>query len=97
MKETLLLAATAAFLSLPLALHAADKTKKMEPFLAADTDGDGRVTSSEYAAAMKGKLDQATAQTKFTELDVNKDGALSREEFNGGRKKKGGTKKKVGN
>ena len=97
MKKEIMIAATAVLLSLPLALHAAEKTKKKEPFLAADADGNGKVSSTEYVAAMKGKLDQAAAQAKFTELDLNRDGSLSREEFNSSSgAKKGGKKKKDG-
>ena len=94
MKKSVLTAALAASLSLPLALHAADEAKKKGPFVAADTNGDGKVSQTEYVAAMKGKLDEAAAKAKFADLDKNKDGSLSREEFNaGGGEKKGGRKK----
>ena len=95
MHKKILLAATAVLLSLPLASHAADEAKKKGPFMAADTDGDGKVSQAEYVVAMKGKLDETAAKAKFAELDKNKDGALSREEFNAGNEKKG--KKKDGN
>jgi Ca2+-binding EF-hand superfamily protein len=99
MQKRILIAATAVLLSLPLAVRAADETKKKGPFTAADTDGDGKVSKTEYVAAMKGKLDAAAADAKFAELDKNKDGSLSREEFNAGagEKKGGGKKKKSGN
>ena len=97
MKTRLLIAATAALLSLPLALHAADETKKKGTFTTADADGDGKISPSEFVAAMKGKMDPAAAKAKFAELDMNRDGALSREEFNAsGGGKKGAKKKKDG-
>jgi hypothetical protein len=97
MKKEILIAATAALLSLPLALHAADQTKKTTPFLAADTNGDGKVSPGEFTTAMKGKMDSTAAKAKFAELDMNKDGALSREEFNAGNSgKKTSQKKKAG-
>jgi hypothetical protein len=38
---------------------------------------------------MKGKMDEAAAKAKFTELDKDKNGSLSAQEFNpGGGKKK---------
>ena len=88
------IAATAVLLSLPLASHAADEAKKKGPFMAADTDGDGKISQTEYVAAMKGKLDEAAAKAKFAELDKDKNGSLSCEEFNAGN---GGKKKKDGN
>ena len=96
MQKQILIAATAVLLSLPLALHAADETKKKGPFMAADADGDGKVTQTEYVAAMKGKLDETAAKAKFAELDKDKNGSLSREEFSAG-EKKGGKKKKDAN
>lgn len=98
MQNRILIAATAALLSLPLALNAADEAPKKGPFMAADTDNDGKVTVTEYVAAMKGKLDETAAKAKFADLDKDKNGSLSREEFNaGGGEKKGGKKKKDGN
>jgi Ca2+-binding EF-hand superfamily protein len=98
MQKRFLIAATAVILSLPLALRAADETKKKGPFMTADTDGDGKVSQAEYVAFAKGKMDDAAAKAKFAELDKNKDGSLSREEFNAGAGgKKGGKKKKDGN
>jgi len=96
MQKKFLLAATAALLSLPLALHAADENKKKGGgFAAADTNGDGKVSQAEYVAAVKGKMDEAAAKAKFAELDKNKDGSLSPEEFSAGAgEKKGGKKKK---
>ena len=97
MQKQIQIAALAALLSLPLALSAADETKKKGSFVAADTNHDGKVSQTEYVAAMKGKLDDAAAKAKFADLDKNKDGALSAQEFNaGGGEKKGGKKKKDG-
>ena len=108
MQKRILIAATAALLSLPLALNAADEAKKKGPFMVADTDGNGTVSKTEYVASMKGKLDAAKAEAKFAELDKDKDGSLSRQEFNAGagqkkdggqsdEKKSGGKKKKDAN
>lgn len=98
MQKQIKFAVIAALLSLPLALNAADQAKKKGPFAAADTNNDGKVSQSEYVAAMKGKMDDAAAKAKFTELDKDKDGSLSAQEFNaGGGEKKGGKKKKDGN
>ena len=88
MQKRIILTAGAVALSLPLAAHAADATKKKGPFMAADTDGDGKVSVTEYVAAMKGKLDENAAKAKFAELDKNKDKSLSREEFQAGVEKK---------
>jgi Ca2+-binding EF-hand superfamily protein len=89
MQKQILIAATAVLLSLPLALNAADETKKKGAFATADADGDGKVTQTEYVAAMKGKMDEAAAKAKFAELDKDKNGSLSAQEFNpGGGKKK---------
>ena len=96
MHKRILIAATAALLSLPLAVNAADEGKKKGgPFMAADTDNDGKVTLAEYVAAVKGKMDDAAAKARFAELDKDKNGSLSREEFNAGAPKKDGGKKKA--
>ena len=56
MKKQLLIAATAALLSLPLVLNAADEKKKGGgAFAAADTNNDGKVSSEEFAKAVAGK------------------------------------------
>jgi Ca2+-binding EF-hand superfamily protein len=94
MKKHILIAATAALLSLPFASHAADEAKKKGPFMVADADNDGKVTLAEYVAAVKGKMDDAAAKAKFAELDTDKNGSLSREEFNAGSGKKGSGEKK---
>jgi len=98
MQKRFLITATAVLLSLPLAVSAADANKKKGPFVAADTDGDGKVSQAEYIASVKDKMDEAAAKAKFTELDKDKNGSLSREEFNAGAgEKKGGKKKKDAN
>ncbi len=97
MQKQILLAVTAALLSLPLASHAADEAKKKGPYMAADADNDGKVTLVEYVASVKDKLDETAAKAKFADLDKDKNGSLSREEFNAGAgEKKGGKKKKDG-
>ena len=94
MKKQILIAATAALLSLPLALNAADQTKKKgNPFTAADANGDGQVTLAEYVAAVKGKMDETAAKARFEALDKDKNGSLSQQEFSAGGEKKGGKKK----
>jgi hypothetical protein len=98
MQKRILLAAVAVALSLPLASHAADESKKKGPFMAADTDGDGKISQAEYVAAVKGKMDDKAAKAKFADLDKNNDKSLSREEFNAGAgEKKGGKKKQDAN
>jgi hypothetical protein len=98
MQKRILITATAMLLSLPLASHAADDTKKKGPFVAADTDGDGKISQTEYIAAVKDRMDEAAAKAKFAELDKNSDKSLSREEFAAGAgEKKGGKKKKDAN
>ena len=95
MHHRILIAASVVLLSLPLASHAADETKKKGPFMAADADGDGKVSQAEFVAAMKGSLDEPAAKAKFAELDKDKNGSLSREEFAAAAgEKKGGRKKK---
>ena len=81
MKTSLLPAALAVFLSLPLAAATANMPKGKSAFLAADTDGDGRISAREYVVAAKGKMNATEAKAKFAELDKNKDGSLSGEEF----------------
>lgn len=92
MQKRILLTATAVLFSLTLAAQAAEKKKG--PFLTADADGDGKVTVAEYVASVKGKQDDAAAKAKFAELDTNKDGSLSREEFAAAAGGKKGEKKK---
>jgi Ca2+-binding EF-hand superfamily protein len=97
MQKRILIAATAALLSLPLALNAADEKKKGGGFTTADANNDGKVTEAEYVAAVKARMDDKAAKARFAELDKNKDGSLSREEFNAGAPKKGEGKKKEKN
>lgn len=92
MQKRILIAATAALLSLPLVLNAADENKKKGgAFAAADTNGDGKISEAEFVASVKGKMDDEAAKKRFAALDKDKDGSLSREEFaaaGGGKKKK---------
>lgn len=98
MQKHILIAATAVALSLPLALNAADESKKKGGgFTGADTDGDGKVSQAEFVASVKGRLDETAAKARFAELDKNGDKSLSREEFAAGADKKGGKKKKDAN
>jgi len=94
MQKHIRMTALAALLLLPLTLPAAEGTKKKAAFAAADTDGDGKVSQSEYIAAMKGKLDESAAKTRFAELDKDKNGSLSPEEFSTSTGQKKGGKKK---
>jgi Ca2+-binding EF-hand superfamily protein len=94
MHKRILIAATIALLAIPLAAHAADGEKKKSPFVTADTDSDGKVSQAEYVTAMKGKLDDAAARTRFAELDKDRNGSLSREEFSTSTGEKKARKKK---
>ena len=98
MQKQIITAAVAVLLSLPLALNAADKAKKKgNPFAAADTDGNGKVSQAEFVAAMKDKGDAAAVKARFAKMDKDSDGSLTQEEFNAGAAKKGGKKKKDAN
>jgi Ca2+-binding EF-hand superfamily protein len=92
MQKPILIAALAAVLSLPIALHAADENKKKGGFAAVDTDGDGKISKAEFVAYSKNRgMDEKAATARFDELDKNKDGSLSKEEFaaaGGGKKGK---------
>jgi Ca2+-binding EF-hand superfamily protein len=96
MKTRTLIATTVALFSLSLAAQAADETmKKKSPFVVADLDANGKISESEYVAAMNGKLDETAAKARFAQLDKDKDGSLTRQEFStatgeksSGRKKK---------
>lgn len=96
MKKRILIAATAALVSLPLVLNAADEKKKGGgAFAAADTNHDGKLSPEEFAKAVEGKMDAEATKARFKALDKDSDGFLSREEFAaGGAGKKGGGKKK---
>jgi Ca2+-binding EF-hand superfamily protein len=75
-------------LGLPIALQAA-KADKQKPataddaFAKADTDKDGSVSQTEFAASMGGKGGKGEERAKkgFSRLDKNGDGKLSKEEF----------------
>ncbi len=94
MKKYLLLAAASAAL-FTLEANAADGGKKKAPFVAADTDNDGKVSQTEFVAAVKNRMDETAAKAKFAEIDADKDGSLTRKEFAGAiAEKRGGKKKK---
>ncbi|WP_162938784.1 EF-hand domain-containing protein [Brevundimonas naejangsanensis] len=54
--------------------------RRIERLRAADADGDGRVTAEEMRARIQTRRAEARA-ARFDRLDANKDGALSRAEF----------------
>jgi hypothetical protein len=88
--RTLLTAALAALLSLPLALSAADEAKKKGGgFESMDANKDGKLSKEEFT---KNQKDPAKAESRFAQLDTNKDGFLSKEEVAAGQKKKEGSK-----
>lgn len=91
MQKRLLIAATAAFLSLPLAITAAEEKKKGGGFGALDTNKDGQLTLAEFTAGQKNK---DGAEARFKALDTDKNGTVSAQEFSAGQKKKGEGKKK---
>jgi hypothetical protein len=100
MQKRILIAATAALLSLPLVLNAADEGKKKGGgFGAVDTDGDGKISKTEFVAYSKTRgMEEKPATDRFAALDTDKNGSLSREEFaaaGGGKKKEGDGKKKT--
>lgn len=63
-------------------------------FKTADKDNDGTVTDTEYAAAMKGTLDESSAKLRFGTLDKNADGKLSSAEYAAGNASSGEKKKR---
>lgn len=87
-------AALAAALICPVALQAAkaerrdkrNQTPEQLPvaFAAADADGNGSVSKEEFVAALKEKLGEGGAASKFASLDKSADGKLSKEEYSGG-------------
>jgi len=80
----LLLAATAA----------AAPTPALPPFATADANSDGKVTSREFATAMKGTLSASAAKTRFKELDKNEDGVLASDEYAAAAPRKGARQKR---
>jgi len=88
-----IVAALVAALACPVAVQAAKADRKNKnqqqeqlpfAFAAADTIGDGNVTKEEFVAALKEKLGEGGASSKFASLDKNSDGKLSKEEYSGG-------------
>lgn len=84
-KRTLIAAAFAALISLPLVINAADEKKKGGGFGALDANKDGKLSLEEFT---KGQKDASKAESRFKQLDTNKDGFISQEEFTAGQKKK---------
>lgn len=89
--KSLVVAAFAAALVLPLSLSAQEKKKG---FAAADKNSDGFLSVEEYVAAFKGKGTEDEAKKRFEKLDANKDGKLTAEELAAGRKGDGKKKEK---
>jgi Ca2+-binding EF-hand superfamily protein len=83
----ILFATIAAAVAAPTASLAAKAEKKSknatptEMFDAMDKDGNGVVTQAEYIASVKERLGEDGAKTRLAEMDKNKDGKLSKEEF----------------
>ena len=88
--KSLVVAAFAASLVLPLSLSAQEKKNR---FAEADKNGDGVLSVEEYVAAFKGKGSEDEAKKRFEKLDANKDGKLSSDELRAGMKKGEGKKK----
>jgi Ca2+-binding EF-hand superfamily protein len=58
-----------------------DKKAPAATFATADKNNDGTVTQSEFVAAMKEQLGEEGAKSRFTTLDKDANGKLSKEEF----------------
>ena len=88
-KRTLIAAAFAALISLPLAINAADEAKKKGPSFKEMAGDKGHVTLADYKKAMAGgKMDDAAIEKRYKALDVDNNGKLTEEEFKAGQKKK---------
>jgi hypothetical protein len=64
------------------------------PFATADANSDGKLTSREFTAAMKGTLSASAAKSRFKELDKNQDGALAGDEYAAAAPRKGARQKR---
>ena len=64
------------------------------PFATADANSDGKLTSREFSAAMKGTLSATAAKSRFKELDKNQDGALASDEYAAATPRKGARQKR---
>lgn len=56
-------------------------TRQTERMMAADADGDGRVSAAEWAAAARGGGDGARRARRFSMMDGNGDGQIDRGEI----------------
>lgn len=91
-----LLVASGLLLAAPSVIAADDQKDPAAKFQSIDTDGDGRISQSEFTSAKREKkhwwnrsstADSASAQKSpelFTQLDANRDGFLSSQEFEAG-------------
>jgi hypothetical protein len=64
--------------------------KQAAAFAAADKDSDDKFNLDEYTEFSKARQDTEAAKAKFTELDKDKDGFLTKEELRADMKGKGG-------
>ncbi|MEY3609218.1 MAG: hypothetical protein RLZZ447_2006 [Verrucomicrobiota bacterium] len=64
------------------------------PFATADANSDGKLTSREFTAVMKGTLSASAAKSRFKELDKNQDGALASDEYAAAAPRKGARQKR---
>jgi ABC-type amino acid transport substrate-binding protein len=76
-------------------VRAAASAATPPPFASADANSDGKVTSREFATAMKGTLSAGAAKTRFKELDKNQDGALASDEYAAAAPRKGARQKRT--
>jgi hypothetical protein len=89
MKKTIAtIVALAATLTMTPGLRAAeDPAPKKGPFAAADANGDGRLDLAEFTQMVSKRMDGATANARFAELDKDGDGSLTRQEARAGGRK----------
>jgi Ca2+-binding EF-hand superfamily protein len=75
-------------------VRAAANASTPPPFATADANSDGKLTSREFSAAMKGTLSATAAKSRFKELDKNQDGALASDEYAAATPRKGARQKR---